>query len=190
MADEKILTKIMEKLSELSKKIDDVSSRLSHLEQVQQTNQQQLRINRNIETMSQGQALAAQYETSKLENTWFSSLTPAHVELLRVLASEIDKPISVYQLKDMLKISRTYVHTLLEQLERAGLVRRIPNIEKLSFVDTVEGDTCRDPKKVTPRHLFTINPSFHFPEDITRFIPEMKSFFDQQQSLTHQVIGK
>ena len=90
----------------------------------------------------------------------------------------------------MLNISRTYVHTLLEQLERAGLVRRIPNLKKLSFVDSVEGENCNDRKKVTPRHLFTINPSFQFPQEITKFIPEMKPFIDYQQNLTHQVIGK
>lgn len=167
-----MLNTILSKLNELSGKIDDVNNRLSQLEHSQQSSQAQMKINREIQTMSQGQQLAQHYETSSMESVLMSSISPAHVELIRVLASTFNEPWAVYQLKDKMNISRTYVHTLLEQLERVGLVKRIPNLNKLSFNETAD---CPDPKSVTPRHLFVLNSSYNFPSDLIQYVPELKS---------------
>ncbi|MFW9929102.1 MAG: MarR family transcriptional regulator [Candidatus Thorarchaeota archaeon] len=187
MAEENVLDKILIKLNELDKKIDDVNSRLGQLEHSQQSSQAQMKINRDIQTMTQGQQLALHYETTSLESELLSFLSPAHVDMLRVLASGINEPWAVYQLKEKMGISRTYVHTLLEQLERVGLVKRIPNLNKLSFFDYDENTSntgsnkntdkksCPEPKAVTPRHLFTLNTSFDFPPELTNFIPELKN---------------
>ncbi|MHA1990512.1 MAG: MarR family transcriptional regulator [Candidatus Hodarchaeales archaeon] len=174
MANDEVLNVILSKLNELSTKIDDVNTRLSQLEHSQQSSQAQMKINRDIQTMTQGQQLTMQYESSSIESELMGWLSPAHVDLIRELALAVNEPLAVYQLKDRMNISRTYVHTLLEQLERGGLVRRIPNLKKLSFPESDNTDNCPDPKTVTPRHLFSLNSSFNFPTELFQYVPELK----------------
>ena len=167
MFENQITNEIVTLLRELSSKIDNVDRRLRQLEDSQQTSQEQLRIARNIQSMATGMQLAADYETSKLESEILTAISPAHLDILRVLADAGGRALAVYQLKDLLSISRTYVHTLLEHLERTRMVKRIPNFKKLSFNDQ---DTQSE---VTPRHLFTINPSCKFPNELTSVVPEL-----------------
>ena len=74
MADDKVLTAILSKLDELNDKIDNVNSRLSQLEHSTQSSQAQMKINRDIQTMAQGQQLAMQYESSSIESELIGSL--------------------------------------------------------------------------------------------------------------------
>ena len=152
MADEDSLGKIVEFLTILNKKIDDIDVRLRHVEESQLSQQAQWRITNNIKTMTQAQQLTAEYESSSIQSELFKALSPAHIDILKIMVTS--GALSVYEIKDKLNISRTYVHTLLEQLEKYGLVRRIPNLQKLSFFDN---DPQENQKEVTPRHLFSIN---------------------------------
>lgn len=167
MADEDSLGKIVEFLTILNKKIDDIDVRLRHVEESQLSQQAQWRITNNIKTMTQAQQLTAEYESSSIQSELFKALSPAHIDILKIMVTS--GALSVYEIKDKLNISRTYVHTLLEQLEKYGLVRRIPNLQKLSFFDN---DPQENQKEVTPRHLFSIN-SLNLPSELINMVPEL-----------------
>jgi predicted transcriptional regulator len=176
MADEQALTEIMKILRELNEKIDNVSTRLRQLEYKQESQQAQLRINQNIQAMTQGQQLAVDYEASRFNSQIIETISPAQIKLLRALAlaDSQGEALTVYQLRDKLNISRTYVHTLLEQLEKIGMVRRIPNLNNIQA--NTEAQSSQKP--ITPRHLYTINPSCSFPNELREMVPELKNIND------------
>lgn len=168
MAEKEILNKIVNMLDNMGKKIDDMDTRLRQLEKKQETSD---RVRKTQETLTSAQttiSLRDSYESSKLANSlqadWGKQISPAQANLIRFMANASCPTHTVYDLKDQLNFSRSYIITLLDQLEQIGLVQRIPNIENRVFK--------KGEHEVSPRHLYKL--SNELPEELNNIIPGLE----------------